>query len=514
VAEPYWASDGGDVVLHLGKCETVLPTLPANSVDAVVTDPPAAISFMGRAWDGNLGGRAQWVAWLAGCMGAAARVLKPGGHLLVWSLPRTSHWTAWAVEDAGLEIRDCILHLFGSGFPKSLDVSKAIDKRAEENIETKRRIAAVAEVIRSHREAKGMTPQQVSMAVVGTPSGACWNWEHQQLPSAEMWPAIKAALGIPGKYDALIEGDRARFIAAEREVTGRNSNHRSRPDSPSAFTVQQGTDGVVTAPATEDAARWEGWGTALKPGQEIWWLARKPLKGTVAGNVLEFGTGALNIDGCKVAHVNGENPSAARRAGKAPGRETGSWGNDRRSAETFAAERPGEAAGRWPANVVFTHSAACDDRCAPDCPAGELDRQSGQLVGCGGPKRTDSGDASMFGIGQPGRTYERAGGGASRFYPVFRYQAKAPASERPRLEDGTAHETVKPLGLISWAVRLITPPGGTVLDMFGGSGPVAEACIIEGFRCVIIEKDPQSADLIRKRLGKPIQPVMFGLDAG
>jgi DNA modification methylase len=97
---------------------------------------------------------------------------------------------------------------------------------------------------------------------------------------------------------------------------------------------------------------------------------------------------------------------------------------------------------------------------------------------------------------------------------VFRYQAKAPASERPRLEDGTAHETVKPLGFICWAVRLITPPGGTVLDMFGGSGPVAEACIIEGFRCVIIEKDPQSADLIRKRLGKPIQPVMFGLDAG
>jgi site-specific DNA-methyltransferase (adenine-specific) len=105
-------------------------------------------------------------------------------------------------------------------------------------------------------------------------------------------------------------------------------------------------------------------------------------------------------------------------------------------------------------------------------------------------------------------------GGASRFYPMFRYQAKAPASERPRLEDGTAHETVKSLGLMTWMVKLITRPGGTVLDMFAGSGPVAEACIVEGFRCVLIEQDPKSAELIRKRLSKPIQPVLdFGESA-
>jgi hypothetical protein len=512
VAEPYWASDGGDVVLHLGKCETVLPTLPANSVDAVVTDPPAAISFMGRAWDGNLGGRAQWVAWLAGCMGAAARVLKPGGHLLVWSLPRTSHWTAWALEDAGLEIRDCILHLFGSGFPKSLDVSKAIDKRAEENIDTRRRIAAVAEVVRSHREAKGMTPQQVSMAVVGTPSGACWNWEHHQLPSVQMWPAIKAALGITDEYDALIEGDRPQFIAAERMIVGRRSDgagNGSVIGLGSARSME--TEFDITASATEAAARWEGWGTALKPGQEIWWLARKPLKGTVAANVLEFGTGALNIAACMVAHASAADLAASQA--KNPGRA------DKVTSGTYGADRPQQsvnAAGRWPANVVFTHSAACDGACAPDCPAGELDRQSGMLHSHGGGHRTGQrANDSGWGMGeQPDVVPPASSGGASRFYPVFRYQAKAPASERPRLEDGTAHETVKPLGLISWAVRLITPPGGTVLDMFGGSGPVAEACIIEGFRCVIIEKDPQSADLIRKRLGKPIQPVMFGLDAG
>jgi site-specific DNA-methyltransferase (adenine-specific) len=427
VVEPYWASEDGDVVLHLGKCETVLPGLPANSVDAIVTDPPAAISFMGRAWDGDLGGRAQWVAWLAGCMGAAARVLK-------WSIPRTSHWTAWALEDAGLEIRDCILHLFGSGFPKSLDVSKAID-----------RMAGVEREVVGQRDRYRDGGQRVNRGNVN-------NW-----------------------------GDTATF----------------------------GTNGVadVTAPATEDAARWEGWGTALKPGQEIWWLARKPLKGTVAANVLEFGTGALNIDGCKV--------EAAGRplrinAGKPDPRGDG-FGTK------FGSTAEGTTdAGRWPANVVFTHSQSCDGVCAADCPVGELDRQSGVLKSGvpgirGKPHETDAMSGRLGLTGQQETGYGDTGG-ASRFYPVFRYQAKAPASERPRLEDGTAHETVKPLGFISWAVRLITPPGGTVLDMFGGSGPVPEACIIEGFRCVIIEKDPKSARLIVKRLSKPIQPVMFGLE--
>ena len=119
----------------------------------------------------------------------------------------------------------------------------------------------------------------------------------------------------------------------------------------------------------------------------------------------------------------------------------------------------------------------------------------------------------MFGIGQPGRTYEREGGGASRFFPVFHYEPKAPPSERPRLADGSAHETVKPLDLMRWLVRLVTPPGGTVADMFAGSGTTAEACIIEGFRCMLIEQDPKSAELIKTRLRKPIQPTMFGLEA-
>jgi len=175
----------------------------------------------------------------------------------------------------------------------------------------------------------------------------------------------------------------------------------------------------------------------------------------------------------------------------------GIYGQGGQAGEDFGSENP--AGGRWPPNVALGAAAA-----------EELDRQSGHLVGCGGPKSTDSGDASMFGIGQPGRTYERDGGGASRFFPVFRYEAKAAASERPRLEDGTTHPTVKPLDLMRWLARLVTPPGGLVLDLFAGSGTTGEACIVEGFRCVLIEKDPKSAELIRTRLSKPIQPTLFG----
>jgi hypothetical protein len=418
----------------------------------------------------------------------------PGGHLLAFGGTRTYHRLTCAIEDAGFEIRDSIHWIYGSGFPKSLDVSKAIDKRAEENVETKRRIAAVAEVIRSHREAKGMTPQQVSLAVVGTPSGACWNWEHQQLPSAEMWPAIKRVLGIPGKYDGLIEGDRARFIAAEREVIGeRRTGIGTGRGSVACIGDSENRD--VTAPATDDATRWEGWGTALKPSHEPIVVARKPLAGTVAANVLEHGTGALNIAGCRVGANGG-----ARRG-------PDDMGEHRENNAVFGKgldlSRPApriEGLGRWPPNVLLGPEAAA-----------ELDRQSGYIEGGNRPaRRAGIGYGSGAGGTDHGVAIPYDSGGASRFFPVFRYEAKAGAAERPRGEDGTAHPTVKPVGLMAWLVRLVTPPGGTVLDPFGGSGTTAEACIVEGFRCVLVEKDPAYAELIRTRLRKPIQPAMFG----
>jgi site-specific DNA-methyltransferase (adenine-specific) len=374
MTEAYWADDR--VTLHLGDCLTVLPTLEAASVDAVVTDPPAGIAFMGREWDdfrrarnpadvgrGDVSGhtsargpeyghgeRGAFVEWLTAVLAEAMRVMKPGAHALVWSIPRTSHWTAWAIEDAGLEIRDCVTHLFGSGFPKSLDVSKAIDRAAG-----------------AAREVVGTRPQ--------FPDGT--------------------------------RGARARPNA-----------------SPEVYGDRLGLPGEipVTAPATENAARWDGWGTALKPGHEMWWLARKPLRGTVAANVVEHGTGAVNVGGCRVG-----SPQDKRAAGTrtyAAGRLAG--GTDGAGAVQPA---PHDGMGRWPPNVLLGPEAA-----------EELDRQSGKLKSSGVYSAVDHGPngnpraTSFPGAGTPGSMYADSGG-ASRFFPVFRYEPKAGSAERPRIKN-------------------------------------------------------------------------------
>jgi site-specific DNA-methyltransferase (adenine-specific) len=177
-----------------------MQAMPADSVDAVVCDPPAGISFMSKSWDTDHGGRDQFVAWLTERLTEATRLLKPGGHALIWAMPRTSGWTHRAIEDAGLIPRDCIVHLFGSGFPKSRNIGKDIDRMA----------GATREVIGTKASNRpnvvGLTP--------GNSMGG-------------------------GAY----------------------------------------TERLETAPATPEAQQWDGWGTALKPASEHWWLARKPLGG-------------------------------------------------------------------------------------------------------------------------------------------------------------------------------------------------------------------------------------------
>lgn len=305
--------------------------------------PTVLRGFMSSLWDGT-GVETDTRLWRE-CL----RVLKPGGHCLAFGSPRTWHNLQTAIERSGFEVRDGIAWLSGSGFPKSLDVSKAIDKRANVNDETHRRIALVAEVIRTHREAKGMERSAVSLAVVGTPSGACWNWEHQQLPSAEMWPAIKRALDIPDKFDGLIEGTRAQFIGAEREVIGERTTGLGTGRGAVAY-IGDSDNRDVTAPATPAAARWQGWGTALKPAFEPVVVARKPLIGTVAATVLEHGTGALNIGACRIGLASGEDVAAlnARSGGRRGFASEYVGGTDRPLP-------PGAdlSKGRWPANVVL-----------------------------------------------------------------------------------------------------------------------------------------------------------------
>jgi hypothetical protein len=259
----------------------VMAGMEAQSVDSIVCDPPAGISFMGKKWDGDKGGRNAWIAWMTDIAAECLRVLKPGGHAFVWALPRTSHWTATAWEDAGFEVRERVAHVFGSGFPKSLNVGKQIDKAA----------GAEREVVGVREDFAARAPKN--------------------------------------NFD--------QFSATNPSENGINTR---------AFAQKMGQ---ITAPATPEAKQWDGWGTALKPAMEDWWLFRKPLaERTVAANVLEWGTGAINVDGCRVGHDEPLGPSAHGMAGK----QAGIMGKTvlRHRDNTGPAPQ-----GRWPANLILSY---------------------------------------------------------------------------------------------------------------------------------------------------------------
>lgn len=513
------------VTLHHGDCLDVLRELPGDSVDAVVTDPPYGIRFMGKAWDGDdivrgievrrsqapmpdggkagrnggyqspaaeagrydqsVSGNQAFQAWCTDWAAECLRILKPGGYLLSFGGSRTWHRLAAAVEDAGFEIRDSIAWLYGSGFPKSLDVSKAIDKRRDDKPEARQ----VGAWLREQREAAGLTHAQVCArggwhgAV--NHGGASVNWERGHgVPTWEQWLALQEMLGFGSELDAEVwrlNGRKGTPGEAwdEREVVG--SGYRVRRESTVQIVGLSDGEYDITAPATEAAQQWQGWGTALKPAFEPIVIARKPFPGTVAANVLEHGTGALNIDACRTAAAD---PVVTfdRQAGD---RSRENW----RTGGAVPDTRSVSGVGRWPTNVVLDESQAA-----------ELDKQTGVLTSGYMKPETDRKT-------RQGDTYGDSGG-ASRFFPTFRYEAKAPTSERPR--DGEiAHPTVKPLDLMCWLVRLVTPPGGTVLEPFAGSGTTAEACVIEGFKCIAIEREADYLPLIVNRLSKPIQ---IGLD--
>jgi site-specific DNA-methyltransferase (adenine-specific) len=424
--------------------------MPDASVDSIVTDPPYLIGFMGKGWDAADGIAGQPEVW-AECL----RVLKPGGHLLAFGATRTYHRMTVAIEDAGFDIRDSLHWVYGSGFPKSLDVSKAIDKAA----------------------------------------------------------------------------------GAEREVVG---TKKAVPGV--AFTSDGPAELNITAPATDAARQWSGWGTALKPAHEPIVVARKPLSGTVAGNVLAYGTGALNIDGCRVGVTDADLAAMSGRSGARTGGQVFVGKGDGNNWEPTPA-------GRWPANLVFTHAADCGEACADGCPVAELDGQSGVSK----PKPERRGRAGGCGSERSlGMTADHIGtwpadpgGGASRFFTVtewdptadvapFRYVAKPSKRERnagldglpavhrsngnkwtdqdyrvargerpPSAESGPRqnhHPTVKPVALMRWLVRLVTPPGGTVLDPFAGSGTTLVAATLEGFDAIGIEMTDDYLPIIEGRV--------------
>jgi DNA modification methylase len=473
-----WHQDARATIYH-GDCLTVLAELPDASVDAVVTDPPYELGFMGKGWD------ASGIAYRVDLWAEALRVLKPGGHLLAFGGTRTWHRLACAIEDAGFEVRDSIAWMYGSGFPKSLDVSKAIDKvNGEAN-----RLHKFTEWMRS----TGL-PRKSAAAVVrpfakndATAAAMAQHYysDKQQpaIPTPEIWKVLRPLCGdVPAWVDELVDR-----IAAEREVVGmKKSGIADKTEGPRhTIGASKAVDVPVTAPATDAAHKWSGWGTALKPAHEPIVVARKPLVGTVAANVLEHGTGALNIDACRIGMSPEDRANIEGRVwvgrnqyqdGKTiyGGYETD--GTDQRMTV--------HAAGRWPANVVLDEDQAA-----------ELDRQSGVSQSrIGKPRGAAAGKG--WGMTATGAEYDD-NGGASRFF----YVAKAPARERPKI-DGTAHPTVKPLTLMRWLCRLVTPPDGVILEPFAGSGTTVEAALLEGFRVVAIEREADYLPLIQARLDR------------
>ena len=496
-------------------CLDWLRQQPDNSIDSIVTDPPYGLSntkpaqvvdvlaawvrgedeavptkrggFMGKDWDSFVPPPAVWEE----CM----RVLKPGGHMAVFAGARTQDLMGLSIRLAGFEIRDTLGWIYGSGFPKSHDIGKAIDKRP--GVHHHREFAAH---LKERREAAGLSRQDVAERVVGTRSGACWNWEHHQFPKYEWWPALRDLLGL--------DEDRwGRIVAeADREVVGRAKGAQAESTGRYGAWGNDRGDGIseynLTAPATSEAQRWDGWGTALKPAIEPIILARKPLDGTVANNVLAHGVGGLNIDACRVQTTD------KLGGGGATTPVSDGWDSPYRhrhediirlKAETEKKVAKAESMGRFPANVLLDEHAAK-----------EMDKQSGALKTRGNKGESKAtytgGGATSFPSGANYPFSYDAGGGASRFFPVFKCQAKAPKKERPVIEreDGSKiqHPTVKPLTLLEWLVELITPPGGVVLDPFAGSGTTLQAAINKGFTPIGIEQDADYIKLINKRLGR------------
>jgi site-specific DNA-methyltransferase (adenine-specific) len=434
-------------LLYVEKAETALPRIEECSIDAVVTDPPYDLGFMGKDWD------KMSVATHPDFWALVLRVLKPGGHCLVFGGTRTFHRVAVALEDAGFEIRDTMMWMYGQGFPKSMNVAQAIEKAGG---------------------------------------------------------------------------------------------------------------------SQEDVQRWDGWGTALKPAWEPIIMARKPFAGTVVQNVLANGVGGLNIDDSRIPYSGDADQLSATPQGRVTskvGALAGGIQNDRNRNEF---DRP-ELIGRFPANVVYSHHDDCvmvrfkrvkgsntrpehvgagrdgnhtkgiygakeskvtishvdQDgmevvdhwECVDECPAKILDEQSGVTKSTGGRTANITpsgvyGGGSGIGSSATKTADEVRGdpgfgdiGGASRFF----YQAKAAKKERPVYIDADgnkiAHPTVKPLDLVRYLVKMVTPPGGTVLDPFIGSGTTSEAAIIDGFNWVGVEMTKEYIPLIEQRVERAKKAV-------
>jgi DNA modification methylase len=452
------------VKLHLGDCLDVLPTLETNSIETIITDPPYGLEFMGKDWDHGIPGAHYW----AECL----RVAKPGAMLCAFGGTRTHHRLMCAIEDAGWEIRDVLMWVYGSGFPKSHDVSKAIDRRRNDDL------YHVTRFIATKRDAAGLTNSDIDRHFGFHGMAGHWTSQKSQpsIPTWEQWQQLKTFVGFNGEMDAEVwrlNGRKGKpgDAWAEREVIGRAISQGGRSGSTSSVgqhLIDAGKEYDITSPATPPAQLWDGWGTALKPAYEPIILAMKPLPGTFAQNALEYGVAGVWVDGCRIGtghdRTNG-GPSGSHQ------NASGEWGLQ------YGTPRPN--GGRWPANLLLSHAPGCecvgvrkvkgaqetpqtgqramagwgmrgngtkpgyaspdgtetigDWRCVEGCPVRMLDEQSGELKSGGGIKNPVGRDGLGWKCSSNWKDsghYAPNTGGASRFFTRFHYSAKASRTER------------------------------------------------------------------------------------
>ena len=368
-------------------------------VDSIVTDPPYELNFMGKSWDST------GIAFQKNTWELAFQLLKPGGHLLAFGGSRTYHRMAVAIEDAGFEIRDQIMWLYGSGFPKSLNIGKAIDKKA----------------------------------------------------------------------------------GAKRKVVGQNQ-HPTSKDRTGNKSPYQAEDSHLDASfdITKGNSEWEGWGTALKPAHEPIVMARKPIEGTVADNVLKHGTGGINIDESRVA-LEGESPpsGSAKRVYRS---------NQYTEEKTYGDNKTTPESGRFPANVIHDGS--------EEVMEGFPETKSGMMK-----QHIEGGQYNVYGKMYP-RDVETIGdeGSAARFF----YCAKTSRKERNTGISKNNHPTVKPVELMKYLCKLVTPKGGTIFDPFMGSGSTGMAAKEEGYEFMGIEKEEDYYNIAMHRINNqsPLKEFM------
>lgn len=512
---------GGKVTLYHADCRDVLKQLPDNSIDSICTDPPYALvsiqkrfgkpgskpakdvygrgaaGFMGKQWDTGE------VAFSEVFWAEVLRVLKPGGHVVAFSGTRTYHRMAVAIEDAGLEIRDQLGWLYGSGFPKSHDVSKGIDKRGPEGQAPFAEFAAHYE---ERRKALGMTHAAICAAGGWfgkvNHGGSSVNWANGYgMPTTEQWAILQPLLVLDEKWS-----ERVARVQYEREVLGIKHGTKLAV-APGQENDRGAAELEVTAPGSDAAREWQGWGTALKPAWEPICLARKPLIGTVAENVLAYGTGALNIDGCR---IEGEDvPEGRSRHG---------GGLMQGSSFQMPDSRSSMPAGRWPANIVHDGS---DEVLAafPEAGGGYGKRgaggQNGVYSPIGGTMQTvgygDSGSAARFFYCAKASRKDRDEGLEGFERKVDETHQHGMKMERwpdgtlrervtPPAMRANTHPTVKPTDLMRWLCRLVTPPGGVILDPFMGSGSTGKAALLEGFKFIGCEREDEYMPIAEARI--------------